>query len=87
MMRKLWPVALLCLALGGCGVFVDGQVKRSASIDYALVTTAVTEIDAGEKAADYAVDVLKQIEPSMKYRVDYFYGREPETEAGENGSQ
>ncbi len=80
-------VALLCVlvvACGGCRLFVDSRIAESAAIDYAVVVVSVQKIDAGELDAAGALEILRALEPSMRYRVDYFEGREPEVTNGAN---
>ncbi len=79
-MKNLLKLGLIILILGmsSCSLFIDARIKRSASIDYALVKTALDEIKSGEKESGYGYDVLKMIEPSLKARLDYFYGDKPE---------
>ena len=79
-MRKLLIVLILSTIVlnSGCAMFIDGRIKRSASIDYALVKTTLDEIQAGEQPKDSAYDTLRMIEPNMKNRLDYFYGKSPD---------
>ncbi len=77
-MRRLCLLLLLTVALSGCHYFVDARIKESAAIDYAVVKTAVVKIEAGDFPPAAALVILKNLEPSMRYRVDYFEGRKPE---------
>ncbi len=80
---KRIALCLLLLAVvagSGCRLFVDARIAESAAIDYAVVKIAVDKIDAGELDAAGALEILRALEPSLRYRGDYFEGRKPEVE-------
>ena len=82
-MRRFIMCAMLLALLissGGCPLFIDGQIKRSASIDFNQVDLALKKIDAGEEGPDYAVTTLRRIWAPMRDRVNCFYGRDPESD-------
>ena len=76
-------VVLTGVLLGGCHLLVDRRIRESAAIDYAVVKTTVQEIDAGDLSNDAAVEVLRRLARSMRHRVRYFEGAEPEAIDGE----
>jgi len=74
-----WLVILmLALVVAGCAVFVPGSIKRSESIDHAVVVSTLRDIQAGVLEYRAAYDVLKALEPNMRERVDWMYMRKEE---------
>ena len=72
MRGRLWVLLVLGILIAGCALFIDQRIKQSEAQNYALVVTAIREIEAGVREYSYAYEVLKEIEPAMKNRLDYF---------------
>ena len=71
-------VSCALLVICGCALFIDQRIKQSEAQNYALVVTAIREIEAGVREYAYAYEVLRDIEPAMRDRLRYFEGEKPD---------